>query len=167
MSDARSQVPPKFQFYQNKELMAIMRDNILLRITPRLLRFQIDFIEKGSEIETTFNQIKSSAQTTKSLYGVFGYIKLKVNPYLILIEEASIVGQIMKGTVYKVQKLMFIPMTPNGLNYIHQDDKPFIDMINHVQKEKAFYFSYSIDLTKNMQMTLFEVQQGYRAPKKT
>lgn len=68
----------------------------------------------------------------KSLYGVFGYIKLKCNPYLILVEEASIVGQIMKGTVYRVDKLMFVPMTPNGLMYIHADDLPYIEMIRHV-----------------------------------
>jgi hypothetical protein len=38
----------------------------------------------------------------KSLYGVFGYIKLKAMPYLILIEEASIVGQILNGNVFRV-----------------------------------------------------------------
>ena len=31
-------------------------------------------------------------------------------------------------------------------------------MIKHVQKEKSFYFSYDIDLTKNMQKTLEDIQ---------
>ena len=31
--------------------------------------------------------------------------------YLILIEEASIVGEILKGLFYRVEKLMFVPLT--------------------------------------------------------
>ena len=35
-------------------------------------------------------------------------------------------------------------MTPDN------EDTPYIDMINKIQNEKAFYFSYDIDLTKNI-----------------
>lgn len=91
---------------------------------------------------------------------MFGYIKLCHNPYLILVEKASVVGQIMKGTVLRVDKLMFVPLAPNGLDYIHPGDKPFIEMIQHIQKEKAFYFSYQFDLTKNVQLTFLEAQNG-------
>jgi hypothetical protein len=41
---------------------------------------------------------------------VFGYIKLKRVSHLIIIEEASLVGQIMRGVVYKVSKLLFVPL---------------------------------------------------------
>jgi hypothetical protein len=84
------------------------------------------------------------------IYGVFGYIKLKKNPHLILIEEASIVGQIIRGTVYRVEKLLFLPLNKQGNNLIDPEDMPFVNMINTVQKEKAFYFSYEIDLTQNI-----------------
>jgi len=33
-------------------------------------------------------------------------------------------------------------------------------MIEKIQKEKAFYFSYDIDLTKNIQRTVNEIQSG-------
>lgn len=33
-------------------------------------------------------------------------------------------------------------------------------MIRTVEKEKAFYFSYDIDLTKNMQVTFSEIVSG-------
>jgi len=44
--------------------------------------------------------------------------------YLILIEEASIVGEILKGLVYRVEKLMFIPMNlvEKGDMKIHKED---------------------------------------------
>jgi hypothetical protein len=48
------------------------------------------------------------------LFGVFGYIKLKTVSYLILIEEATIIGQILKGLVYRVEKLMFVPLDHKG-----------------------------------------------------
>ena len=94
------------------------------------------------------------------MYGVFGYIKLAKVSHLILIEEASIVGQLMRGTVYKVEKLMFVPLNYNAKMQIDSEDLPFVDMIRTVEKEKAFYFSYDIDLTKNMQLTLQEISQG-------
>ena len=79
---------------------------------------------------------------------------------MILIEEASIVGQLLRGTVYKVEKLMFVPLNYNAKMQIDPEDLPFVDMIKTVEKEKAFYFSYDIDLTKNMQVTLTEISAG-------
>ena len=66
------------------------------------------------------------------MYGVFGYIKLNKYPHLILIEEASIVGQILRGTVYRVEKLKFIPINPLGSTTPVKEDKPFIEMIENV-----------------------------------
>ena len=43
---------------------------------------------------------------------------------------------------------------------IEQDDQPYVNMINKIQAEKAFYFSYDIDLTKNIQTTVQEIQHG-------
>lgn len=63
------------------------------------------------------------------MYGVFGYIKLKKLPYIILIEEASIMGQILRGNVYRVDKLMFVPLRTSSELTIDNEDKPFINMI--------------------------------------
>jgi len=35
----------------------------------------------------------------------------------------------MRGTVYRVDKLMFIPINPDGSNTPSSEDVPFIDMI--------------------------------------
>ena len=37
------------------------------------------------------------------------------------------------------------------------DDKKFIDMIETLQKNRSFYFSYNLDLTKRLQVTLEEL----------
>lgn len=63
---------------------------------------------------------------------MFGYIKLKTVSYLILIEEASIIGQILKGLVYRVEKLMFVPLDDRGEMKVDINDQQYIDMIKHV-----------------------------------
>ena len=37
-------------------------------------------------------------------------------------------------------------------------DQEYIDMIRKIEKERAFYFSYDIDLTKNIQKTVLETK---------
>lgn len=43
---------------------------------------------------------------------------------------------------------------------IEQEDQAYVKMINKIQAEKAFYFSYDIDLTKNIQTTVQEIRRG-------
>lgn len=52
---------------------------------------------------------------------------------------------------------MFVPLKTGVKMSIEQDDQPYVNMINKIQAEKAFYFSYDIDLTKNIQTTVQEI----------
>lgn len=92
------------------------------------------------------------------MFGVFGYIQLATYSYLVLIEEASMVGQVLKANILRVEKLMFLPLTNDSSRMVAKEDQPFVDMINTIQRERSFYFSYDIDLTKNMQTILKETQ---------
>jgi hypothetical protein len=51
---------------------------------------------------------------------------------LILIEEASVVGDILRGTVLKVEKLMFVPLRDDIKMTIDQEDQAFVNMINKI-----------------------------------
>jgi hypothetical protein len=66
------------------------------------------------------------------VYGVFGYIKLACFSYLILIEEASLVGHVLEANVFKVDKLMFLPLSNDPRRKIEAEDLQFVDMINKV-----------------------------------
>ena len=91
MADARKVMSPKFGFHVTDDVIALTRDNILLRIYPRSMKFQLDRL--GSvDVEKELTDIKVKTKRSKQLYGVFGYIKLVKHPYLVLVEEASIVG---------------------------------------------------------------------------
>ena len=49
---------------------------------------------------------------------------------------------------------MFLPLSNDPKRKIEAEDLQFVDMINKIQSEKAFYFSYDMDLTKNTQRAL-------------
>ena len=55
---------------------------------------------------------------------------------------------------------MFVPLKQGVKMTIEPEDQPYVNMINKIQKEKAFYFSYDIDLTKNIQTTVLEIKNG-------
>jgi hypothetical protein len=63
---------------------------------------------------------------------VFGYIKLSKVSYLVLIEEATIIGQILNGIVYRVEKLMYIPLINNSSLKIDADDEAYVAMIEKI-----------------------------------
>lgn len=57
---------------------------------------------------------------------MFGFIKLPVFSYLILIEEASIVGQLMKANIFRVDKLLYLPLRNDSNRLIAAEDLIFV-----------------------------------------
>jgi len=39
---------------------------------------------------------------TENVYGIFGYLTLKQNNYLVLVKEASLVGSLLDQDIYHV-----------------------------------------------------------------
>jgi len=139
-----------------------VRDKILFRIYPKQLKFQLDRINDSvdsKQVDVDYTDIVKKSKFSKNVFGVFGYIKMKKNSHLILIEEASLVGQVLKGNIFKVEKLLFVPLTYSGKMTIDSEDYQYVQMIKNLVNEKALYFSYDIDLTRNMQSTISEIQQ--------
>lgn len=101
--------------------MALMRDNILFRVMPDKsqassdsktagMTFQLDRLvdevnsgrSQSGNVEAQFAQLKKRATFNSRVYGVFGYLRCNPVHYLVLIEDAVIVGQIANGIIYKV-----------------------------------------------------------------
>ena len=76
---------------------------------------------------------------------------------MILIEEASLMGELLQSgsEILRVEKLAYIPIHNAKVDSTPSlQDKPFIDMIENIQKNKSFYFSFRLDLTKRLQVVL-------------
>ena len=63
----------------------------------------------------------------------------------------------MQGSeILKVGKLMYIPLGSDSLD-VADEDKEFVNMLETLQNNKAFYFSYNLDLTKGIQKSIEEL----------
>ena len=74
-------------------------------------------------------------------------------PYLILIEEAALMGELLQSgsEILRVEKLLYIPLkNPSFPVTVPAEDKKLISMLETLQSNKSFYFSYSLDLTKRI-----------------
>ena len=88
------------------------------------------------------------------IHGVFGMIKLVKFTFLIVIKDAKKVGRILTADIFRVENLQFIPLSGQHEKKKLSEDSEYIEMIQKIQEEKCFYFSYDMDLTKNMEKTI-------------
>jgi hypothetical protein len=55
-------------------------------------------------------KLEQTALHKVACYGIFGVIELTTGPYLVVIESAKILGQILECDIMKVTQLMYIPV---------------------------------------------------------
>ena len=82
---------------------------------------------------------------------MFGKIDLEKLSYLIVISEVQSVGNFLNSEVYKVKKLLFLPINGNHPINPAPSDQYFIQMLEKLQNEQSFYFSPTHPLTMNLQ----------------
>lgn len=92
-----------------------MRDGFLFRIRPDRLTFSLDRLQDpqtagrqgsaGGAVDAQYADLKRVAHYTSKVFGIFGYLRLSAQQYLILISEASLVGKLVGGEIYRVEKL--------------------------------------------------------------
>ena len=118
----KTKAKPKYEFHRNENVISIVRDNILFRIYPEQLKFQLDRLGEGNKSDQEYREIVQSSKVNKSLFGIFGFLKMKAISYLVLIEEASVVGTLLKGTINRVEKLLFLPLNMDTKLKIEPED---------------------------------------------
>ena len=92
MTDARSLMQPLFELTRTVDCISVARDNsVLFRVYPRSLKFNVDLIS-NPHVAQEYTELQKKAAFNKKVYGVFGFVKFPIFSYLILIEEASLVG---------------------------------------------------------------------------
>jgi hypothetical protein len=79
---------------------------------------------------------------------VFGNFSVAKKKFLIVISEASLMGQILKCNIYRVDAIRFEPLQ---LAKLMPRDISQMAMLEKIIKEKAMYFSYDYNLTQSSQ----------------
>jgi len=118
-------------------------------------------VESFKASEQDLAELKSKVREQDlSCYGIFGQIQLVNGTFLILIDRAEPVGNCLKVPVYRVLNLKFVQITQLLKTKTTSQDQQYIDMIKRVASEKAFYFSYQMDLTTSIQKQLKQISQS-------
>mmetsp|Transcript_22002 Transcript_22002/g.21723 ORF Transcript_22002/g.21723 Transcript_22002/m.21723 type:complete len:410 (+) Transcript_22002:3-1232(+) len=149
MVDAREILIPRFTYVKEIEPRTKLESVILgysnskeaIRVSQGISECIPDLEVYKSENE------KLKFTNVKNLYGIMGVIKRDTREYLLLIEECSIMGQVLKCNIFRVDQILVVPLQ-------HEENKEDIEhteLIKGLVNDKAFYFSYNYNLTYSLQ----------------
>jgi hypothetical protein len=81
------------------------------------------------------------------IHGILGILDVNGNSYLYTISSKERVGTLRGKDIYKLTGFRMFPIHLKETT----DDSVFIAMMNEMMAMEDYYFSYSVDLTSNMQ----------------
>ncbi|XP_064641068.1 phosphatidylinositol-3-phosphatase SAC1-like [Lineus longissimus] len=113
----------------------------------------IDRVSQDISLEANRGQIPPNA-VTKTIYGVYGIIRLLEGPYLIVITKRSKVGEVAGDTIWKILDTELISYKKTTLHLNEQqiqDNKTYLSMIDLQLKTDGHYYSTSYDITHTLQ----------------
>ena len=100
------------------------------------------------------NEVVGAIPKGQECFGVMGIVDLSASKYLILITEASFIGNIKDSKIFRVERCDFLPFVSASTLSSHIGkfvDSQYISMFAEVIDSKSFYFSYTYDLTHSLQ----------------
>jgi hypothetical protein len=146
-----------FKFYRTDDHIQMVRDNSLML----KMKLSSKEVESFKASEQDLAELKSKARESDvPCWGIFGQVELVNGTFLILIESAERVGLCLDAPVFKVSSLRFVQQSMLLQAKVTNEDQRYIDMVQRVAAQKAFYFSYQLDLTTSIQRQLKQISKS-------
>ena len=155
MVDARQILQPRFEYYRETDTKTKLESVVLGRTNMKDgVRISLGITEHISNLEEYKKENEHlKYDHIKDLYGVMGFVKKENREYLIMIDEASLMGQILKCNIYRVDQILIIPLQQET-NF---SDATYLGLIESLSHDKSFYFSYNYNLTHTLQNNIKDV----------
>lgn len=154
MADARQILQPRFAYYKEIDTESRLESVILKTASKDAIRISAGVVEHLSDFENYQKEnTHAKIEHSKDLYGIFGIVKRQNCEYVLLAEEASLMGPILRCNIYRVDQILVIPLQ----NQKSIEDSEFLGYIENLVKDKSFYFSYNYNLTRTLQYTVNKV----------
>lgn len=114
----------------------------------------------GEYTLTQINQRKQQMKATykdmeclyEHLYGIWGFVKLLVSYYMIVITDAEIVGDLAGHSIYGVKNTSLVTITFKPKS--SSDEIKYKALLSTADLAKNMYFSYTYDLSKSWQQNI-------------
>ena len=112
-------------------------------------------INKETNSVQILPQYNPKIGTGSPVYAIVGMIHGKINNYILAVNRASFLGLYLNSKVFKIEEFSYISSVSNDqVNYIHEEDRPYIQMIDCFLARNSLYYSDSIDLTATVNTIL-------------
>eukprot|EP01080_Neovahlkampfia_damariscottae_P005409 gene5409-9222_t len=127
-------------------------ESIVVHSTQKVL-----IITRKSGDMKIFDSVTSSKDGKKVIpcQGILGNIRLNSGNYLIVVKDKEPVGKVLDHQIYSLTKFELIPYEPKKKSMLtseeESDELEYISLLESILSENNFYFSYTFDLTKNIQ----------------
>nr|CAB3246187.1 polyphosphoinositide phosphatase [Phallusia mammillata] len=91
-------------------------------------------------------------------YGIIGFVRFVEGYYLILVTKQSKVADIGGNLVYKIEDTSMIYIPNNNAKISQPDEWRYLKAFQTVDLSSNFYYSFSYDLTNNLQHNMLMLQ---------
>ncbi|CAI2362063.1 unnamed protein product [Moneuplotes crassus] len=148
MTDAREILIPRFIYIREINSKAQTCSAILKysnsKQAIRVYRGVSEFIQDLEAYKSKNEHLEFT--NVKNLYGTMGVIRRGTREYLLLIEECTLIGQILKANIFRVDEILVI-----SLQEENEEDMEYTDSVKDLVNDQSFYFSYNYNLTHSLQ----------------
>jgi len=130
-----------------------LSDKFLIQPTEASQTLVIDRISKELSVEDATVDIPANSKS-QNIYGIVGTIKLLSGPYLVVITDRTLVGEINGHLIWMITKTEFYPYA-RGLFHLNSqqqhDNRAYETLLRTALDTIGLYYSTSYDLTHTLQ----------------
>jgi hypothetical protein len=126
--------------------------------------FEHDVVYNRRDMHSLLNTIDEGNKATGgmklkcSAWGLMGFIRFTEAYYMLLITKRTQVAVLGGHYIYQVDGTEMIPLTTGSTSRFQKDRNPeeakFLAILNTLDLTRAFYFSYSYNITRSLQQNM-------------
>jgi hypothetical protein len=126
--------------------------------------FEDDIVYNKREMNQLLNAIEEGNKNAGGMklkctsWGLLGFIRFTEAYYMLLITKRAQVAMMGGHYVYQVEATDLIPLTTGSTSRFQRDRNPeearYLSILANLDLTKSFYFSYSYNITRTLQMNI-------------
>ncbi|KAF2473890.1 uncharacterized protein BDR25DRAFT_281974 [Lindgomyces ingoldianus] len=140
--------------------------------------FEDDIVYDKREMNQLLNAIDDGNKGSGGMklkcssWGLLGFIRFTEAYYMLLITKRQQMAMIGGHYIFQVDGTELIPLTTGSTSRFQKDRNPeearFLSILNNLDLTRSFYFSYSYNITRNLQQNIIRereaLTQGRKPP---
>lgn len=155
LSDTRFRILKIDRTSEAGDELSITQDDIVY--TKREMSQLLDAIDDG-------NKISGGLKLKCSAWALLGFIRFTGAYYMLLVTKRSQVAMLGGHYLYKIDGTELISLTDSNSRSKpdNQEEARYIAILNNLDLTRSFYFSYSYDITRTLQVNICRERKAHQ-----